>query len=162
MLRLLLLLLRLLLAVAQAASRLPGACHSPDPHHSTCYPRWPNPAGGKRHGSSGYFVEPTVFADVTDEMTVAREEIFGPVQCILKYHSLEEVCPPSLGCCMEPGAALGCIALRPSPRQQAMQRQPYLRVLVCSQQQALTGHAQPSACQDLDGQRPCHSTAAGG
>lgn len=36
-------------------------------------------------------VEPTVFRDVTDEMKIAREEIFGPVQCILKYSSTEEV-----------------------------------------------------------------------
>ncbi|PRW44891.1 aldehyde dehydrogenase [Chlorella sorokiniana] len=47
--------------------------------------------GGKQHGSKGYFVEPTVFADVTDEMTIAQEEIFGPVQSILKYHTTEEV-----------------------------------------------------------------------
>lgn len=42
-------------------------------------------------GDRGYFVAPTVFANVTDEMSVARDEIFGPVQCILKYSSLEEV-----------------------------------------------------------------------
>jgi aldehyde dehydrogenase (NAD+) len=33
----------------------------------------------------GYFVEPTVFADVTPDMRISREEIFGPVLCILKY-----------------------------------------------------------------------------
>ena len=33
----------------------------------------------------GYFVEPTVFADVTADMRISREEIFGPVLCILKY-----------------------------------------------------------------------------
>nr|WCD24791.1 Tyr p 41 allergen [Tyrophagus putrescentiae] len=38
----------------------------------------------------GYFIQPTVFADVTDEMRIAREEIFGPVQQILKYSTLEE------------------------------------------------------------------------
>lgn len=32
-------------------------------------------AGGKQHGTKGYFVEPTVFADVTDEMTIAQEEV---------------------------------------------------------------------------------------
>ena len=36
-------------------------------------------------------LQPTVFADVTDSMSIAREEIFGPVQCILKYHTTEEV-----------------------------------------------------------------------
>ncbi len=33
----------------------------------------------------GYYVKPTVFADVTNDMTIAREEIFGPVLCILGY-----------------------------------------------------------------------------
>lgn len=47
--------------------------------------------GGKRHGSEGYFVEPTVFADVKDDMKICREEIFGPVMQILKFKSLDEV-----------------------------------------------------------------------
>jgi len=34
--------------------------------------------GGNRHGDKGYFVEPTIFADVKDDMKIAREEIFGP------------------------------------------------------------------------------------
>jgi aldehyde dehydrogenase (NAD+) len=38
----------------------------------------------------GYFVAPTVFADVRDDMRVAREEIFGPVACVLPFDSLEE------------------------------------------------------------------------
>jgi aldehyde dehydrogenase (NAD+) len=33
----------------------------------------------------GYYVKPTIFADVTNSMTIAREEIFGPVLCILSY-----------------------------------------------------------------------------
>ncbi|XP_053671553.1 aldehyde dehydrogenase 1A1-like [Anopheles nili] len=48
-------------------------------------------AGGKRFGTVGYFVEPTVFSDVTDGMAIAREEIFGPVQSILKFRTLDEV-----------------------------------------------------------------------
>lgn len=47
--------------------------------------------GGGRANRKGYFVEPTVFADVTDQMRIAREEIFGPVQQILKYKTLQEV-----------------------------------------------------------------------
>ncbi len=39
---------------------------------------------------SGFFVRPTVFADVTPEMTIFREEIFGPVLCITTYSSEEE------------------------------------------------------------------------
>jgi aldehyde dehydrogenase (NAD+) len=33
----------------------------------------------------GYFVKPTIFADVRNDMTIAREEIFGPVLCIIPY-----------------------------------------------------------------------------
>ena len=47
--------------------------------------------GGKRYGSKGYFVEPTVFTDVKDDMTIAQEEIFGPVMSIIKFNSLDEV-----------------------------------------------------------------------
>ncbi len=46
---------------------------------------------GKPDGmDSGYFVKPTVFADVTPEMTIAREEIFGPVLSIIGYNDEEE------------------------------------------------------------------------
>ncbi len=38
----------------------------------------------------GYFVRPTVFADVNNEMTIAREEIFGPVLCMIPFDSEEE------------------------------------------------------------------------
>jgi aldehyde dehydrogenase (NAD+) len=47
--------------------------------------------GGNRHGKKGYFVEPTVFADVKDDMKIAREEIFGPVMSILKFKNVDEV-----------------------------------------------------------------------
>ncbi|XP_070504193.1 aldehyde dehydrogenase 1A1-like [Chironomus tepperi] len=47
--------------------------------------------GGKRWGTEGFFIEPTVFSNVTEEMRIAREEIFGPVQSILKFKTLDEV-----------------------------------------------------------------------
>jgi len=47
--------------------------------------------GGQRWGTKGYFIEPTVFSDVTDNMTIAKEEIFGPVQSILKFKTFDEV-----------------------------------------------------------------------
>ncbi|CAH2071546.1 unnamed protein product, partial [Iphiclides podalirius] len=47
--------------------------------------------GGNRIGTTGFYIEPTVFADVTDDMTIAKEEIFGPVQSIIKFETLEEV-----------------------------------------------------------------------
>jgi aldehyde dehydrogenase (NAD+) len=46
--------------------------------------------GGSRAGNRGYFIEPTLFAGVSPDMTIAREEIFGPVVSILKFSSEEE------------------------------------------------------------------------
>jgi len=46
--------------------------------------------GGGKYQGEGYFVEPTMFADVTDNMTIAREEIFGPVMQVLKYSDDDE------------------------------------------------------------------------
>ncbi len=46
--------------------------------------------GGRARPGTGYFIEPTVLADVTPDMRVAREEIFGPVITILKYRSIDE------------------------------------------------------------------------
>jgi aldehyde dehydrogenase (NAD+) len=48
-------------------------------------------AGGESASDKGYFVQPTVFADVTDDMTIAREEIFGPVVVVLPFDDVEEV-----------------------------------------------------------------------
>ena len=39
---------------------------------------------------TGYYVKPTVFSDVNNDMTIAREEIFGPVLCILPYDDLDQ------------------------------------------------------------------------
>jgi aldehyde dehydrogenase (NAD+) len=47
--------------------------------------------GGSRVGDRGYFVAPTVFADVSDGMKIAQEEIFGPVMSIIKFKDLDEV-----------------------------------------------------------------------
>jgi len=40
------------------------------------------------HLDKGFFVKPTLFGDVTADMTIAREEIFGPVLCLMKYQEL--------------------------------------------------------------------------
>ncbi|MGX9356622.1 betaine-aldehyde dehydrogenase [Roseobacteraceae bacterium S113] len=48
-------------------------------------------AGGTRLDRDGFFLAPTVFADVTDEMTIAREEIFGPVMAVLDFEDEDEV-----------------------------------------------------------------------
>ena len=47
--------------------------------------------GGKAVDGKGFFLEPTVFADVTDDMTIAREEIFGPVMSVLDFDTEDEV-----------------------------------------------------------------------
>ena len=47
--------------------------------------------GGTRSGERGYFIEPTIFSGVTDEMAIARDEIFGPVMSVLKFRDWEEL-----------------------------------------------------------------------
>ncbi|KAE8632663.1 hypothetical protein XENTR_v10001617 [Xenopus tropicalis] len=47
--------------------------------------------GGERYGDKGFFIKPTVFANVQDNMKIAREEIFGPVQPVFKFKSIKEV-----------------------------------------------------------------------
>ncbi len=47
--------------------------------------------GGKKWKSEGFFIEPTIFVDVDDDMRIAQEEIFGPVQAIFKFRSLDEL-----------------------------------------------------------------------
>jgi aldehyde dehydrogenase (NAD+) len=48
--------------------------------------------GGEGHpeGLAGYFVKPTVFVNVNNDMTIAREEIFGPVLCVIAYDDDED------------------------------------------------------------------------
>jgi acyl-CoA reductase-like NAD-dependent aldehyde dehydrogenase len=48
-------------------------------------------AGGGETGDGGYFIEPTLFAGVSDEMSIACEEIFGPVLVAMPYEDLDEV-----------------------------------------------------------------------
>jgi aldehyde dehydrogenase (NAD+) len=48
-------------------------------------------SGGHRVGERGFFVEPTIFEDVTDQMSIARDEIFGPVVSVLSFDSAEEM-----------------------------------------------------------------------
>jgi aldehyde dehydrogenase (NAD+) len=46
--------------------------------------------GGHRWGNRGYYIEPTVFDDVGDDMKIAKEEIFGPVMSIIRFDDVEE------------------------------------------------------------------------
>jgi aldehyde dehydrogenase (NAD+) len=47
--------------------------------------------GGSRFGDKGFFIQPTVFANVTDNMSIARDEIFGPVMSILPFKDADEI-----------------------------------------------------------------------
>ncbi|KAF7368642.1 Aldehyde dehydrogenase [Mycena venus] len=47
--------------------------------------------GGNRHGTEGYFIQPTIFTDCTPDMKIVKEEIFGPVAVVLKFKTEEEV-----------------------------------------------------------------------
>lgn len=47
--------------------------------------------GGDRWGDRGYFIEPTLFTNVTDKMKIAEEEIFGPVMSILRFKDVNEI-----------------------------------------------------------------------
>jgi aldehyde dehydrogenase (NAD+) len=46
--------------------------------------------GGNRWGTEGYYVEPTIFTDVHEDMKIMKEEIFGPVVCVSKFKTEEE------------------------------------------------------------------------
>jgi aldehyde dehydrogenase (NAD+) len=47
--------------------------------------------GGERVGAKGYFVSPTIFDNVKDDMSIAKDEIFGPVVTVLSFKTMEEV-----------------------------------------------------------------------
>ncbi|CCM06719.1 uncharacterized protein FIBRA_09010 [Fibroporia radiculosa] len=46
--------------------------------------------GGERIGTEGYFIHPTIFTECKPEMKIVREEIFGPVACVMKFRTEEE------------------------------------------------------------------------
>lgn len=47
--------------------------------------------GGKRVGTVGYFVEPSVYTNVTDDMRIAREELYGPIMVIFRFKTIDEI-----------------------------------------------------------------------
>ncbi|KAG2589732.1 hypothetical protein PVAP13_5NG383046 [Panicum virgatum] len=47
--------------------------------------------GGKPCGDKGYYIEPTIFTDVKDDMSIVQDEIFGPVMALMKFKTVEEV-----------------------------------------------------------------------
>jgi aldehyde dehydrogenase (NAD+) len=47
--------------------------------------------GGDRFGNKGYYVQPTLFENVKDDMAIAKDEIFGPVMSVLKFKDTDEI-----------------------------------------------------------------------
>ena len=69
--------------------------------------------GGERHGDKGFFIKPTVFTDVTPDMKIVREEIFGPVGVVIKFKTEEGMCCRSYTPdCNEPLTSGGHIHVR--------------------------------------------------
>jgi acyl-CoA reductase-like NAD-dependent aldehyde dehydrogenase len=62
--------------------------------------------GGGACNDKGFFIQPTVFSDVQDNMRIAKEEIFGPVQQILKFKTMEEVVERANNTCYGLAAAV--------------------------------------------------------
>jgi aldehyde dehydrogenase (NAD+) len=62
--------------------------------------------GGNRFGDKGFYIEPTVFSGVTDDMAIATDEIFGPVMNILKFKDVDEVVQRSNNTCFGLAAAV--------------------------------------------------------
>ncbi len=62
--------------------------------------------GGGRSGDKGYFVEPTIFSGVTDNMAIAREEIFGPVMSVLKFKDWDDLIQRANNTCYGLAAAI--------------------------------------------------------
>lgn len=46
--------------------------------------------GGERHGTEGYFIQPTLFSGVEEHMKIMQEEIFGPVAAISKFKTIDD------------------------------------------------------------------------
>lgn len=63
-------------------------------------------AGGKRFGTKGFYIEPTVFDRVTDDMPIATDEIFGPVLSILPFKTVDEVIERANNTCYGLAAAV--------------------------------------------------------
>jgi len=47
--------------------------------------------GGGRHGDKGFFVQPTLFDRVKDDMAIAKDEIFGPVMSVLTFKDTDDI-----------------------------------------------------------------------
>jgi aldehyde dehydrogenase (NAD+) len=65
--------------------RIMGYIEAGKKEGATCY------MGGNRWGKEGYFIEPTVFTNVKEDMTIVREEIFGPVVTVSKFDTVDDV-----------------------------------------------------------------------
>ncbi len=63
-------------------------------------------SGGVRYGERGYYIEPTLFTNVEDDMRIARDEIFGPVLSVLKFSDVGEAVRRANATCFGLAAAV--------------------------------------------------------
>nr|TKV93896.1 hypothetical protein SEVIR_9G259200v2 [Setaria viridis] len=63
--------------------------------------------GGKPAGDKGYYIEPTIFADVTEDMKISQEEIFGPVMSLMNFKTVDEAIEKAN--CTKYGLAAGIV-----------------------------------------------------
>jgi len=69
----------------QQYDRIMGYIQAGKTEGATCH------LGGERHGSEGYFIQPTIFTECNPSMKIVREEIFGPVGVVIKFDDDEDV-----------------------------------------------------------------------
>ena len=70
----------------------PGKSFTPNPHLILIIitQSSPNPHLILSQGTKGYYIQPTIFTECTDEMTIVKEEIFGPVMQLMKFKTVDE------------------------------------------------------------------------
>lgn len=62
--------------------------------------------GGEKHGDRGFFIKPTLFTDVRDDMEIAEKEIFGPVMSVLRFSDTDELIHRANNTCFGLAAAV--------------------------------------------------------
>nr|CAD70189.1 aldehyde dehydrogenase [Bixa orellana] len=63
--------------------------------------------GGKTNGDKGYYIQPTIFLDVREDMNIAQDELFGPVMALMKFKTVDEAIQKAN--CTKYGLAAGIV-----------------------------------------------------
>jgi hypothetical protein len=100
--------------------------------------------GGGRLGTKGYYVQPTIFSEVSDDMTIAKEEIFGPVMQLMKcarmhasYKASKQASRAHMFCCLArcPACLPVCFLLHIFLLRKSLLANGWLRHFACTQVQ---------------------------